>query len=114
MTERPLFAVGAIGDLVREIQQALITAGCKLKSADRIYGNDTFNAVEEFQTKNSLEATGIVDQATWQALMHRPVPPVGERSLQLTAAFEGHGYELAVGNFDGALLTWGIIGFTMA
>jgi hypothetical protein len=39
---------------------------------------------------------------------------VTERSLQLTAAFEGHGFGLAVGNFDGALLTWGIIGFTIA
>jgi hypothetical protein len=46
--------------------------------------------------------------------MQRPVPAVGERSLQLTAAFEGHGFGLAVGNFDGALLTWGIVGFTVA
>jgi hypothetical protein len=42
-----------------------------------------------------------------------PIPSVTERSLQLTAAFEGHGFGLAVGNFDGALLTWGIIGFTI-
>lgn len=114
MPGRPFFAIGAIGDVVQEIQQALIAAGCKLKSAGRIYGNDTFNAVKEFQNTNSLEPTGAVDDPTWQTLMHRSVPSSGERSLQLTAAFEGHGYELAVGNFDRALLTWGIIGFTMA
>jgi len=55
-----------------------------------------------------------VDDATWQLLLQEPVPAVSERSLQLTAAFEGHGFELAVGNFDGALLTWGIIGFTLS
>jgi hypothetical protein len=45
--------------------------------------------------------------------MQSQVPSVSQRALQLTAAFEGHGFELAVGNFDGALLTWGIIGFTL-
>ena len=36
-----------------------------------------------------------------------------ERCLQLTSDFEGHGYGKVVGNFDGAWLTWGIIGFTL-
>jgi hypothetical protein len=39
--------------------------------------------------------------------------PTQERSLQLTAAFEGHGFTLAQGNFDGAGITWGIVGFTL-
>jgi Glycosyl hydrolase family 46 len=38
---------------------------------------------------------------------------VRDRSLQLTAAFEGHDFTLAQGNFDGAGVTWGIIGFTL-
>src|SRR5262249_6290127 len=84
------------------------------KGADSVYGNDTSNAVKQFQTKQSIALTGAVGETTWQALMRRPVPAVSDRSLQLTAAFEGHGFELAVGNFDGALLTWGIIGFTMS
>ena len=113
MPARTLFAVGAIGGLVKEIQQALIASGCDLQNADRIYGQGTLNAVKRFQTTNSLPANGVVDEATWQILMQRPVPPIGERCLQLTAAFEGHGFELAIGNFDGALLTWGIIGFTL-
>ena len=32
--------------------------------------------------------------------------------LQLTASFEGTGFDGAVGNFDGAGVTFGIIGFT--
>jgi hypothetical protein len=79
-----------------------------------LYGKNTANAVSAFQQANGLAATGTLDDVTWPALMQLPVPPVSQRSLQLTAAFEGHGFGLAVGNFDGALLTWGIIGFTLA
>lgn len=113
MPPRNLFAIGAIGDVVQQIQEALIANACALKKADRVYGKDTAAAVTQFQTAKSLAPTGAVDETTWQALMEMPVPAVGDRALQLTAAFEGHGFQLAVGNFDGALLTWGIIGFTM-
>jgi peptidoglycan hydrolase-like protein with peptidoglycan-binding domain len=113
MAARILFSVGAIGNFVQQIQNALIAAGCNLKKADRVYGLDTQAAVKQFQSNKGLTASGNVDTDAWQALMQLPVPAAGERSLQLTAAFEGHGFELAVGNFDGALLTWGIIGFTM-
>ena len=67
-----------------------------------------------FQTAKSLPATGKVDDVTWQALMQRPIPGTDLRSLELTAAFEGHGYTLAQGNWDGAWLTWGVIGFTQS
>jgi hypothetical protein len=60
-----------------------------------------------------MTATGTVDDVTWGSLMAASVPAVAMRALQLTASFEGQGFTLAVGNFDGALLTWGIIGFTM-
>jgi hypothetical protein len=60
-----------------------------------------------------MTPTGTVDDVTWASLMQTNVPTVAIRSLQLTASIEGHGFTLAVGNFDGALLTWGIIGFTM-
>lgn len=110
---RILFSVGSIGDIVSELQLALVSDS-DLKAADRIYGPGTAAAVKQFQSQKSLPSTGAVDEDTWQDLMQRPVPAAGERALQLTAAFEGHGFGLAVGNFDGALLTWGIIGFTMA
>src|SRR6476620_49640 len=111
---RTLLANGAVGDLVKEIQSALKNAGFDTQGIDGWYGKDTANAVLAFQQAHSLLATGTIDEATWPVLMHVPVPAVSQRSLQLTAAFEGHGFELVVGNFDGALLTWGIIGFTLA
>lgn len=111
---RTLFGIGARGDTIRAIQTALTTAGFDTGSADGVFGQATASAVVRFQAADSLTASGEIDDRTWQQLMNRPVPAASERSLQLTANFEGHGYGLAVGNFDGALLTWGIIGFTLA
>ena len=45
--------------------------------------------------------------------MSSPAPDLKQRWLQLTADFEGTGFTKAVGNFDGAGLTWGIIDFTL-
>lgn len=112
MPSRALLARGAKGELVRSIQCELTHNGCSLPE-DGIYGDATCQAVKWFQSASSLPVTGVIEEATWSALMRRPVPSVGERSLYLTAAFEGHGFELAVGDFDGALLTWGIVGFTI-
>ena len=109
---RTLLAIGSRGELVRSIQRELTRIGCSLPD-DGIYGDATCQAVKSFQSANSLPVTGVLEEATWGALMRRPVPSVGERSLYLTAEFEGHGFDLAVGDFDGALLTWGIVGFTM-
>jgi hypothetical protein len=80
---------------------------------DGQYGKITTQAVNGFQTSNGLSATGEIDDDTWGKLMQADVPAVKERALQLTAAFEGHGFSLAQGNFDGAGITWGIIGFTL-
>lgn len=44
--------------------------------------------------------------------MDADIPAALDRSLQVTAAFEGHGFGMLQGNWDGAWLTWGIIGFT--
>ena len=54
-----------------------------------------------------------MDVSTWTKLLWTQVPTTQERSLQLTAAFEGHGFTLAEGNWDDAGITWGIIGFTL-
>lgn len=110
---RTLFGIGATGEIIKQIQSALTNASFDTNGVDGWYGQDTANAVNAFQEANGLPVNGTVDDETWLPLMRRPIPSVSERSLQLTAAFEGHGFGLAVGNFDGALLTWGIIGFTM-
>jgi peptidoglycan hydrolase-like protein with peptidoglycan-binding domain len=110
---RKLYGPGAHGGTVGDIQRALLAAKFDPNGIDEFYEKDTTAAVKAFQQASKLAATGFVDEDTWTALMQRPVPGTDVRSLDLTAAFEGHGYSLAEGNWDGAWLTWGIIGFTM-
>ncbi len=110
---RTLYGPGAHGGVVESLQRRLTSVGCDTKGFDGFYGGNTKLAVQQFQGQNSLPMTGIVDDQTWQALMQAPIPAVAVRSLELTAAFEGHGYTLAQGNWDSAWLTWGIVGFTM-
>ena len=110
---RTLYARGAHGETVKAIQRALVSAGFDPRGIDGGFGKKTAAAVRAFQTTLRLPATGIVDDITWQSLMKIPIPDTFVRCLDLTAAFEGHGYSLAQGNWDGAWLTWGIIGFTM-
>ena len=111
---RLLFGPGARGESVRTIQQKLVDAGFDTKGIDASYGGGTVSAVQAFQQRHSLPVTGNVDDATWAALTNNaPIPSLAERCLGLTSTFEGHGYTLAEGNFDGAGLTWGIIGFTL-
>ena len=110
---RVLFAQGVRGEIVRTIQRQLTVRGFDPKGIDGGYGSNTRKAVRAFQRENGLQATGDVSVPTWRKLMRRPIPPVRDRALQLTAAFEGHDFTLAQGNFDGAGITWGIIGFTL-
>jgi peptidoglycan hydrolase-like protein with peptidoglycan-binding domain len=108
-----LLARGARGELVRKIQVALTHQGFDPQGIDGNFGKATETAIKAFQQSSSFESTGRVDVATWTALLSMPVPNTQERALQLTAAFEGHGFSLAQGNWDGAGITWGIIGFTL-
>lgn len=110
---RTYFARGARGEIIRRIQEKLTAAGFDTKGHDGVYGGDTVTAVTAFQKAHGLPETGSVDEDTWKALMEAPVPAVLDRCLGLTATFEGHGFTLAQGNFDGAGITWGIIGFTL-
>jgi peptidoglycan hydrolase-like protein with peptidoglycan-binding domain len=111
---RILFGDGAIGDIVKQVQDVLTKAGFSTNGVDGWYGNGTHKAVSAFQSSRDIPPTGLVDDGLWPMLMNSPIPAVAQRALQLTASFEGHGFGLAEGNFDGALLTWGIIGFTMS
>ncbi len=110
---RTLFARGARGVHVQRAQQRLQELRMPLDSADGLFGGNTESALKQFQKLNGLPVTGNIDFDLWPRLTGESVPTVEERALQLTAAIEGHGYTLAVGNFDGAGLTWGIIGFTV-
>ncbi len=109
-----LLAMGARGELARKVQLALTAQGFDPGSADGSFGKKTAAAVKAFQESASLEPTAKVDAKTWTELVSPAIPSTLERSLQLTAAFEGHGFTLAQGNWDGTGITWGIIGFTLA
>jgi len=108
-----VLARGARGDLVKRVQRSLTGRGFDTGGVDGTFGGDTETAVRAFQTTERLGVSAEVDVATWQALMGLPIPEVRDRALQVTAGFEGHGFALAQGNYDGAGLTWGIIGITI-
>ena len=111
--ERVLFGRGARGRLVRKIQQRLNKLGFDPQGVDGVYGDKTTAAVVAFQQGNGFQPSGEIDVETWEALTGTAIPLVKDRALEVTAAFEGHDFNLAVGNFDGAGITWGIIGFTL-
>lgn len=102
------------GELIKKIQKVLIAKDLLHDKDDGIFGGNTERAVQIFQEQNQLAPTGKVDDQTWQALMSSLAPDLKQRCLQITADFEGTGFTKAVGNFDGAGITWGIIGFTLS
>ncbi len=115
---RIYFSRGCKGMIAKRIQTDLqrqnFVVGDPLKFADGDFGGKTFTALQNLQTARGLPTSGAVELATWQQLTPDPLPSLFERCLQLTAAFEGHGFGLAKGNFDGAGITWGVIGFTLS
>jgi len=116
--ERSYFSKGCRGSIVVRLQQALQQQGLAppvlANFTDGDYGEKTATAVRSLQKARALAESGEIDAPTWRAALNEPVPTLFERALQLTADFEGHGFGLAQGNFDGAGITWGIIGFTLA
>ena len=112
---RTIIGPGTHGAIARAVQNALVTAGwMSAADVDGWYGRGTSAAVSAHQSAHALSTTGIVDTDTWTSLLAgSPTPSLLQRCLDLTGAFEGHDYTLAVGNFDGAWLTWGIVGFTL-
>lgn len=102
------------GELIRRLQLTLRAGGFYRDTVDGIYGNKTELALLGFQQENGLAQTGKIDEETWRLLTSSDAPDLRQRCLQVTADFEGTGFTRAVGNFDGAGLTWGIIGFTLS
>lgn len=102
------------GELVRLLQEKLVQQGFPVGARiDGIFGNDTEKAVKNWQASKSQPVDGVVTFDSWQQVTGLAAPTLRERALQLTADFEGTGFGKIVGNFDGAWLTWGIIGFTL-
>ena len=56
-------ALGSSGPVVRAVQQAVGTG------VDGSFGQATRAAVEDWQSRHDLPTTGVVDSATWRALL---------------------------------------------
>ena len=71
--KKPTIRKGDTGAWVEKAQEELIRAGysCGAKGADGIFGNDTLQAVKQFQKDNGLNADGIIGPKTWAALDNR-------------------------------------------
>ncbi|MBQ7064657.1 MAG: peptidoglycan-binding protein [Firmicutes bacterium] len=55
-------------DAVKTLQTWLNTVGYSVGPVDGDFGNQTYNAVRQFQTAKNLTADGVVGQQTWRAL----------------------------------------------
>ena len=62
------YSTGDYSDDILKIQERLIALGYMDGEADGEYGSMTETAVKSFQTANGLEATGIVEQTTYDKL----------------------------------------------
>jgi hypothetical protein len=111
--ENAFFGRGSFGDLICVLQTGLGTLGHYTRRVDGDFGGGTEAALRSLQAELGKSSTGRADPQTWQAATGLPWPSLFQRCLQLTTRFEGHGYSLIAGNFDGAGLTWGIVGFTL-
>jgi hypothetical protein len=82
---------GMMGDCVGTVQSKLNEVNAAGLKVDNKFGKLTKKAVENFQTKNSIEATGIVDKTTYEKLFGTA-----------TAASTGSDYEEAQDTVAGA------------
>ena len=69
----PVLSFGSHGNYVCLLQDALNALGFVVGHPDGIFGNKTMNEVKSAQRAYSLSQTGIVDCATWQAIVKRAV-----------------------------------------
>lgn len=63
---------GDKGAEVKELQTRLNELGYSVGSPDGVFGKKSETAVKSFQKDKGLEITGVVDEATWEALFSDP------------------------------------------
>lgn len=64
----PTLRQGSRGVYVRYLQQKLLSKLYLADVVDGVFGNNTLNAVKQFQQDNGLVADGIVGQLTWNKI----------------------------------------------
>lgn len=75
-TTRPTLSYGSKGSYVTEAQQLLIAKGysCGPYGADGDFGSGTKKAVLAIQADAGLPTTGVIDAATWEAILTEDEP----------------------------------------
>lgn len=66
--DTPELSEGSKGSAVTRLQRALTAASGATVTQDGIFGPKTKQAVTDYQTAVGVDATGVVDATTWQAL----------------------------------------------
>ncbi|WP_299614609.1 D-Ala-D-Ala carboxypeptidase family metallohydrolase [uncultured Tateyamaria sp.] len=102
------------GHLVRAMQNALSNAGFSTNGVDMIFGDDTANALLAWRAstgRSTLDA--IITKNEFTDLTGQDEVDLFDFCAQATASFEGHGFGKIVGDFDGAVMTWGYHGYTL-
>src|SRR5262249_37322127 len=84
------------GTIIADIQAALNAIGAVTITVDGLFGKQTQDALSALQTCQGFPKTGTVADTTWTFLMRSPAPSIFERSLQVTASFEGTGFTQVV------------------
>jgi peptidoglycan hydrolase-like protein with peptidoglycan-binding domain len=72
---RPILERGQTSGTVKELQARLTQIDWYSEKITGYYGTVTTQAVKGFQDKHGLEATGAVDQKTWDAIVHMTKKP---------------------------------------
>lgn len=102
------------GHLVRALQNALSNAGFSTNGIDMIFGGDTASALLAWRAstgRSTLDA--IITRNEFTLLTGQQDVDLFDLCAQVTASFEGHGFGKIVGDFDGAVMTWGYHGYTL-
>ncbi|MEH2558608.1 hypothetical protein V1286_006137 [Bradyrhizobium algeriense] len=100
------------GPIVMALQLALIKAGQAMEP-DGDFGKITCDALRRWQNGQGLPQSNSIDAEQWQKLTGLPPPSLFDVCVNVVADFEGTGFDRVVGNFDGAGITFGLIGFTL-
>lgn len=88
-------AKGSSGEEVKQLQQQLNSVGNYGLSVDGIYGDNTYNAVRDYQSKNGLSVDGIVGTNTWGSLFGTGGGTAGTASGYTdTGVSSGGGYSM--------------------
>ncbi len=80
--EGAILRQGSTGNAVKGLQQRLIELGYLSGSADGIFGSGTKSALMQFQAAAGLEATGVADIDTQEALEATDAPELSGSTLQ--------------------------------